>query len=68
MSKPPAGQAHWTLQILTQTVLEDGIVNHTLPQTARSFFGKGLQDESSNFQANSVVWRRQGVILCLVAW
>ena len=32
-SEPPAGQARWTLELLTQEVLKDGIVTHLSPET-----------------------------------
>ena len=34
-SEPPAGQARWTLELLTQEVMKDGIVTHLSPETVR---------------------------------
>jgi hypothetical protein len=34
-SEPPAGQVRWTLELLTQEVLKDGIVTHISPETVR---------------------------------
>ncbi len=39
-SKPPAGQARWTLELLTQEVLKDGIVTHLSPETVRLLLKK----------------------------
>ena len=39
-SAPPAGQAHWTLELLTQEVLKDGIVTHISPETVRLLLKK----------------------------
>ncbi|MBI3169887.1 MAG: helix-turn-helix domain-containing protein [Chloroflexi bacterium] len=39
-SEPPAGQARWTLQMLTQEVLKDGIVTHISPETVRLLLKK----------------------------
>lgn len=39
-SQPPAGQAHWTLELLTQEVLKDGIVTHISPETVRLLLKK----------------------------
>ena len=39
-SEPPAGQAHWTLELLTQEVLKDGIVTHLSPETVRLLLKK----------------------------
>ena len=38
--KPPAGQARWTLELLTQEVLKDGIVTHLSPETVRLLLKK----------------------------
>jgi transposase len=34
-SEPPAGQARWTLELLTKEVLKDGIVTHISAETVR---------------------------------
>jgi transposase len=39
-SEPPAGQARWTLELLTQQVLKDGIVTHLSPETVRLLLKK----------------------------
>jgi transposase len=39
-SEPPAGQARWTLELLTQEVLKDGIVSHISPETVRLLLKK----------------------------
>lgn len=39
-SEPPAGQARWTLELLTQAVLRDGIVTHLSPETVRVLLKK----------------------------
>lgn len=39
-SEPPAGQARWTLELLTQAVLKDGIVTHISPETVRLLLKK----------------------------
>ena len=39
-SEPPAGQARWTLELLTQEVLKDGIVTHISPETVRLLLKK----------------------------
>jgi transposase len=39
-SEPPAGQAHWTLELLTQQVLKDSIVTHISPETVRLLLKK----------------------------
>lgn len=39
-SDPPAGQARWTLELLTQAVLKDGIVTHLSPETVRLLLKK----------------------------
>jgi len=39
-SEPPAGQAHWTLELLTQEVLKDGILTHLSPETVRLLLKK----------------------------
>lgn len=39
-SEPPAGQARWTLEMLTQEVLKDGIVTHISPETVRLLLKK----------------------------
>ncbi len=39
-SKPPAGQARWTLELLTQELLKDGIVTHLSPETVRLLLKK----------------------------
>jgi transposase len=42
-SEPPAGQARWTLELLTQEVLKDGIVTHISPETVRLLLKKQTQ-------------------------
>jgi transposase len=39
-SEPPAGQARWTLELLTREVLKDGIVTHLSPETVRLLLKK----------------------------
>lgn len=39
-SEPPAGQARWTLELLTQAVLKDNIVTHLSPETVRLLLKK----------------------------
>ena len=39
-SEPPVGQARWTLELLTQAVLKDGIVTHISPETVRLLLKK----------------------------
>lgn len=39
-SDPPAGQARWTLELLTQEVLRDGIVTRISPETIRLLLKK----------------------------
>lgn len=39
-SEPPAGRAHWTLELLTDELLEDGIVARISPETVRLLLKK----------------------------
>jgi transposase len=39
-SEPPAGQARWTLELLTREVLKDGMVTHLSPETVRLLLKK----------------------------
>jgi transposase len=39
-SEPPVGRARWTLELLTQEVLKDGIVTHISPETVRLLLKK----------------------------
>jgi transposase len=39
-SEPPAGQVRWTLELLTQEILKDGIVTHISPETVRLLLKK----------------------------
>ena len=39
-SDPPAGQARWTLELLTHEVLRDGIVTRISPETVRLLLKK----------------------------
>lgn len=39
-SDPPAGQARWTLELLTQEVLRDGMVTRISPETVRLLLKK----------------------------
>lgn len=39
-SEPPAGQVRWTLELLTQEVLKDGIVTRISPETVRLLLKK----------------------------
>jgi transposase len=39
-SEPPAGQAHWTLELLVQEILKDGIVTRISPETVRLLLKK----------------------------
>lgn len=34
-SKPPAGRKRWTLELLTKQLVDDGIVEHIVPETVR---------------------------------
>jgi transposase len=52
-SEPPAGQARWTLELLTQEVLKDGMVTHLSPETLRllltlALAGSAREKTSSN--------------------
>ena len=39
-SEPPVGRARWTLELLTQEVLRDGIITHISPETVRLLLKK----------------------------
>lgn len=39
-SDPPAGQARWTLELLTQEVLKEGLVTQISPETVRLLLKK----------------------------
>lgn len=39
-SEPPAGQARWTLELLVQEILKDGIVTRISPETVRLLLKK----------------------------
>jgi len=39
-SEPPAGQVRWTLELLVQEILKDGIVTHISPETVRLLLKK----------------------------
>ena len=39
-SEPPAGQARWTLEVLVQEILKDGIVTRISPETVRLLLKK----------------------------
>jgi len=39
-SEPPAGQARWTLELLVQEMLKDGIVTRVSPETVRLLLKK----------------------------
>jgi transposase len=39
-SEPPAGQARWTLELLVQEILKDGIVTRISPETIRLLLKK----------------------------
>ncbi len=39
-SEPPAGQARWTLELLVQEMLKDGIVTRVSPETVRMLLKK----------------------------
>jgi len=39
-SKPPAGRARWTLELLVQELLKDGIVTRVSPETVRLLLKK----------------------------
>jgi transposase len=43
-SEPPAGQAHWTLELLTKQLLEDGIVARISPETVRLLLKKTVSN------------------------
>ena len=34
-SEPPAGQASWTMELLAERLIKDGIVDHISPETVR---------------------------------
>ncbi|SRR6266508_3772031 len=38
--EPPAGQVRWTLELLVQEILKDGIVTHISPETVRLLLKK----------------------------
>lgn len=42
-SEPPVGQARWTLELLTQEMLKDGIVTRISPETVRLLLKKQTQ-------------------------
>jgi len=39
-SEPPAGQARWTLELLVQALLKDGVVRRVSPETVRLLLKK----------------------------
>jgi len=39
-SEPPAGRARWTLELLVQELLKDGVVTHVSPETVRLLLKK----------------------------
>ena len=39
-SEPPTGRARWTLELLVQQMLKDGIVTHVSPETVRLLLKK----------------------------
>jgi len=39
-SAPPAGRAHWTLELLVQQMLKDGLVTRVSPETVRLMLKK----------------------------
>lgn len=39
-SEPPAGRARWTLELLVQQLLKEGIVTHVSPETVRLMLKK----------------------------
>ena len=39
-SEPPAGRARWTLELLVQQLLKDGIVTRVSPETVRLLLKK----------------------------
>ncbi len=39
-SEPPAGRARWTLELLVQAMLKDGIVTRVSPETVRLLLKK----------------------------
>lgn len=43
-SEPPAGQARWTLELLTQKVLNDGIVTRISSETVRLLLKKTISN------------------------
>jgi transposase len=43
-SEPPAGQAHWTLELLTKQLLEDGVVARISPETVRLLLKKTVSN------------------------
>ena len=42
-SEPPAGRARWTLELLVQQMLKDGIVTRVSPETVRLMLKKQTQ-------------------------
>jgi transposase len=43
-SEPPAGQAHWTLELLTKQLLKDGVVARISPETVRLLLKKTVSN------------------------
>lgn len=39
-SEPPAGRARWTLELLVQELLKDGVVTRVSPETVRLLLKK----------------------------
>jgi transposase len=46
-SEPPAGRARWTLELLVQQMLKDGIVTRVSPETVRLLLKKQTQTLAS---------------------
>lgn len=43
-SEPPAGQARWTLELLTKQLLEDGVIARISPETVRLLLKKTVSN------------------------
>jgi len=57
-SEPPAGQARWTLELLTQEVLKDGIVTHISPETVRLLLTLALAGSAREKQTPTLAGKK----------
>lgn len=57
-SEPPAGRAHWTLELLVQQMLIDGIVTRVSPETVRLLLKKQTQTLASKELVHSRSYSR----------